>query len=143
MLNLWNSSHIAMLATLRRDGSPRVSPIGPYLVLGHLLFGVMRSKKVHDLLRDPRCTLHSSVCDINGTEGEFKLYGRAVLVEDPQIRDGDYPAWWRSHPPAACHVFSMDIDSAAFVGWDLDASQYTVQKWSPDSGVSESKASYP
>ena len=72
---------VVLVATVRKDGSPRISPVEPYLVLGHLLLGMMwRSRKALDLLREPRCAVHSAVCDPNGSDGEFKLYGRALTV---------------------------------------------------------------
>ena len=136
-------TQVALLGTLRRDGWPRISPIGPHLVLGHLLFGVMRSLKAHDLLNDPRCVLHSSVSDVNGSEGEFKIYGRAVLVEDAQLRDGDYEAWWHSQPADAARVFSLAILGAAFLEWDPARGRFRAMRWSPDRGISESVRDYP
>jgi hypothetical protein len=55
---------VALLGTLRRDGSPRISPVEPHFVSGHLLFAAMSwSVKARDLARDPRCVLHSAVSD--------------------------------------------------------------------------------
>jgi pyridoxamine 5'-phosphate oxidase-like protein len=68
-------TRVALIGTLRPDGSPRISPIEPYLLSDRLVIGVMRSAKGHDLLRDGRCTLHSAVSDVNGSDGEFKLRG--------------------------------------------------------------------
>src|SRR5262245_66489877 len=74
-----NSAHVALLGTLRRDGSPRISPIEPYIVEGQLLIGAMAwSAKVGDLRRDPRYVLHSVVTGPDSGEGELKLYGPAV-----------------------------------------------------------------
>jgi hypothetical protein len=36
-----DEARVALLATLRSDGSPRISPVEPYLSQGHLLFGAM------------------------------------------------------------------------------------------------------
>ncbi len=44
------------------------------------------SRKALDLLRDPRLVVHSPTSDRAGTEGDFKLYGRAVDVPDPKRR---------------------------------------------------------
>jgi hypothetical protein len=53
-------ARVALLGTLRMDGSPRISPVEPYLSQGELLFGSMAlSAKTQDLLRDPRCIVHS------------------------------------------------------------------------------------
>ena len=48
----FDRTHVALLGTLRRDGSPRISPIEPFLISGELVFGVMRSPKWEDLERD-------------------------------------------------------------------------------------------
>jgi Pyridoxamine 5'-phosphate oxidase len=46
---------VALLGTLRANGSPRISPVEPFLTQGHLLFGAMsRSSKTRDLRRDSR-----------------------------------------------------------------------------------------
>lgn len=134
---------VALLGTLRRDGSPRINPVEPHLVLGHLLFGVMRSRKGADLERDPRCTLHSSVSDPNGSEGEFKLLGRAVLLTDPQVRDGEYEAWWKEFPADRAHVYSLDVESAAFISWNAESNTYEVLQWSTGAGLKRRSASYP
>jgi Pyridoxamine 5'-phosphate oxidase len=74
-----NSARMALLGTLRRDGSPRISPIEPYLADGQLLIGAMSwSAKASDLQRDPRYVLHSVVTGPDSGEGELKLYGSAV-----------------------------------------------------------------
>ena len=45
-------TRVALLGTLRSDGSPRISPIEPHLSSGHLLFGAMAwSLKVRDLAK--------------------------------------------------------------------------------------------
>src|SRR5207237_6827688 len=68
---------VCLIGTLRADGSPRISPIEPYVVRGELLLGMMwQSRKARDLLRDPRIVVHSAVSNKDGTEGDFKLYGR-------------------------------------------------------------------
>jgi hypothetical protein len=36
-----NGARVALLGTLRRDGSPRISPVEPYSAAGHLLVGAM------------------------------------------------------------------------------------------------------
>ncbi len=66
-----NSARIAMLGTLRPDGSPRISPIEPFIVNGRLLVGAMTwSRKAEDLRRDPRYVLHSVVTDPDSGQGD-------------------------------------------------------------------------
>src|SRR5205823_4990392 len=84
---LFERHGVALLGTLRRDGSPRISPCEAYIVDGELLLGMMwRSQKALDLLRDPRLVVHSAQCDREGSEGDFKLYGRVADVTDPDRR---------------------------------------------------------
>ncbi|MEA4909272.1 MAG: pyridoxamine 5'-phosphate oxidase family protein [Anaerolineaceae bacterium] len=80
------SSGVAYLGTLRPDGSPRVHPVTP--ILGEQLFLFMEptSPKGKDLQRDPRYTLHCSVEDANGGQGEFYVRGRATRSVDPGLR---------------------------------------------------------
>jgi hypothetical protein len=61
-------SGVALLGTLHEDGSPRISPVEPLLTEGELLLGMMwHSTKAMDLLRDPRCTLHTAMTSLGGT----------------------------------------------------------------------------
>lgn len=80
------SSGVAYLGTLRADGGPRVHPVTP--IIGEQLFLFMEptSPKGKDLQRDARYTLHCSVEDSSGGEGEFYVRGRATLTDDPRMR---------------------------------------------------------
>jgi Pyridoxamine 5'-phosphate oxidase len=69
-----NAVRVALLGTVRRDGSPRISPIEPYFARGELLVGAMAwSTKAADLLRDPRFALHSAVTGPDSGEGEAQV----------------------------------------------------------------------
>jgi hypothetical protein len=111
---------LCLVGTLRRNGYPRISPVEPEFVDGELMLGMMwRSPKALDLLRDPRCVVHSVVSDRMGTEGDFKLYGRARDVQDAKRRER-YRAtvkaridWEPSEPNF--HCFAIDVESAGFV----------------------------
>jgi hypothetical protein len=136
-------TRVALLATLRRDGSPRISPIEPFFAEGHLLFGAMAwTLKVRDLERDPRCTLHSTVTGPNAGEGELKLYGRAIEADD-DLRAACREGWWTEEPHEAARVFSVTVEEAMFVTWDYEGGEMTVRRWSPDAGFKTSQRSYP
>jgi len=138
---------VALLGTLRRDGSPRISPIEPVIAHGPLLLGMMwHSMKALDLLRDPRCVLHSAVTSVEGTEGECKLYGRALAAQDTELRARHHRAFtehWGSSAPASFHVFSLEIASAAYITYDGDAGQMLVKRWNPQMGLWEIRRPYP
>lgn len=67
---------LVMVATLRKNGFPRISPVEPLFFNGQLYLGMMwRSQKALDLLRDPRCSIHNAVSDRHATEGESRSTG--------------------------------------------------------------------
>ena len=137
-------THVVLVGTIRPDGSPRISPVEPYFVEGHLLLGAMsRSAKARDLLRDSRCSVHNSISDVNGSEGEFQLRGRAVEVESDPIRLGDATVWWQGLPRESCRVFTMEIEGASFVDWDIENGQMRVRTWSAETGEHRIEHSYP
>jgi hypothetical protein len=128
---------LCLVGTIRRNGYPRISPVEPDFVDGELMLGMMwRSPKALDLLRDPRCVVHSVVSNRMGTEGDFKLYGRAVDVGDPDRRAAYCGAikaridWEPSEP--TYHLFAIDIESAGFVTFAKD--RYGLA-WDPSGGL--------
>ena len=69
---------LVLLGTLRKNGFPRISPVEPLLTMGRLYLGMMwQSRKALDLLRDPRCTVHTTASDRHASEGEFSCTGLA------------------------------------------------------------------
>jgi hypothetical protein len=85
---LFDAGRHKTLATLRADGSPRISGIEVEFTDGDLTFGSMPdARKGADLVRDPRFALHGPSVDPpeddpSGWTGEAKVAGRAVLVGD-------------------------------------------------------------
>jgi hypothetical protein len=139
----FDAARVALLATLRQDGWPRVSPVEPYLSEGHLLFGSLSwSAKTKDLACDPRCTLHSAVTGPDSGEGELKIYGRASLADD-RLREGCAEGWWQAMSPEVAAVFRLDIERAAFTSWDAAAGRVVFRTWSPDGSYRETSRRYP
>jgi hypothetical protein len=104
-------SGVAYLSTLRPDGSPRVHPITP--IIGEQLFVFMESSspKGKDLQRDGRYTLHCSVENMDGGEGEFYVTGQAKLTADPALREQAMRA--ASYSPQDIYIlFVFSIESA-------------------------------
>ena len=127
------ATELVLVGTIKADGSPRISPVEPDFVDGELMFGMMwQSHKARDLLRDPRCVLHSAVSNRHGTEGELKIIGAAVEVADPQQR-GRYrdtiEARIGLRPEEPFHLFAIDIDRVWWIAYAED--DRMVLRW-PD-----------
>ena len=110
---------LALVGALRRDGWPRISPVEPFFVEGQLYVGMTwQSVKAQNLLRDPRCVVHSTVSDRDGAEGEFKVYGRAVEIIDLDERrkfgDTVHAAIGFRPEEPEFHCFTVAIESVAF-----------------------------
>lgn len=104
------------MATLRADGSPRISGIETQIG-EQLTFGSMEaSRKLTDLTRDPRVALHSPSVDPPEEDpgawvGEAKISGRAVPTE---------------------HGFRVDISEVALTY--LDGGRLVIESWHPQRG---------
>ena len=124
---------LALVGTLRRDGWPRISPVEPFIVDGNLYLGMMwQSRKALDLLRDPRCVVHSTVVDRKGSEGEFKVYGHAVDITDLDERrrfgDAVFTATGFRPEEPEFHCFAISIESVAFTKLRDDQMHHQVWK---------------
>jgi len=75
---------LAFLATVRRDGGPRVHPMCPLIHGGGLFAFIVPGPKQADLRRDGRYALHSFPCADN--EDAFYCSGRAAVADDPAVR---------------------------------------------------------
>ncbi len=109
---------LVMLATLRKNGFPRISPVEPLFFNGQLYLGMMwQSRKALDLIRDPRCSIHNAVSDRHASEGEFKVYGRAMDITNPNERQDYIQAMAEKidleFGDQQFHCFVVDIDSVA------------------------------
>jgi hypothetical protein len=79
------TGQLCMLATLRSDGFPRISPIEPRPFDGQLwVVGMPGTTKLRDLGRDPRFCLHTATVDTHVADGDAKLWG---VVRDVPDRD--------------------------------------------------------
>jgi Pyridoxamine 5'-phosphate oxidase len=83
------TGNLCLLATLRSDGYPRISPIEPRVFDGRLvLVGMPDTHKFRDLGRDPRFCLHTATVDPQVGDGDVKLFGEARNVQDPDLHEG-------------------------------------------------------
>lgn len=123
------------IATLRLDGSPRISGTETILAEGELWVGSMwQAWKARDLQRDPRFALHSGSDDPPEWPGDAKLAGTAEEITDPeriQAIVGDHA------PPGPLHLFRLDLDEVSTVRLNDTKDGIVVTLWSPDGGVRE------
>ena len=95
------------LATLRRDGSPRISGTEVIFAEGELWIGSMpRAVKARDLQRDPRFALHSASEEMPGGEGDAKLAGRAEEATEIETKRAVFGA---EYTDRGAHLFRLDV----------------------------------
>ena len=130
---LFDAGRHKTIATLRADGSPRISGIECEFADDDLRFGSMSgARKLADLERDPRFALHGpTFSPEEGKEGEWpgeaKIAGRAVPA-GPVATDesGDQPDG---------ETFVADITEVVVTGLDAGATKLVVEWWTPDRGL--------
>jgi hypothetical protein len=125
------------LATLRRDGSPRISATEVDFAEGELWLGSMwRSLKALDLRRDPRFALHSGSSDPPEWRGDAKLAGRVEEVTDPEriaaINGEDAPS-------GPSHLFRADIAELVVVRLGDPPDHIVIESWHAGRGLSRQR----
>ena len=121
------------MATLRRDGTPRISGVEANFRDGDLWLGMMdRSLKALDLLRDERVAIHSATVDPNLTEGDAKISGRAIAVTDPAVvaahATGD-------QPPGPFHLFRVEVLDVVLIGIGAPPDHLVIESWHEGTGL--------
>jgi pyridoxamine 5'-phosphate oxidase-like protein len=127
---------VVLVVTIRRDGTPRLSPVEPLLLDGALWLSFLwQSKKAEDLLRDPRILVHSVVTGPDGTEGEYKIRGVARAEHDPgrQKRYAETAANELGWSPEVgrFHLWEVEIDEIAVLSYDVATGDQYVAMWPP------------
>lgn len=121
------------LATLRRDGSPRISGTEVSYADGELWLGSMwQSRKALDLRRDPRFALHSGSADPPGWTGDAKVAGTVDEVTDPEriaAISGE------KAPPGPSHLFRADVAELVVVRLGDPADHIVIEAWHAGRGV--------
>jgi hypothetical protein len=122
------------LATLRRDGSPRISGTEVIFADGELWLGSMwQAVKARDLQRDPRFALHSGSDDPPAWAGDAKVAGRVEEIVDPDRKAaiiGDKGG------PGPVHLFRADIDELVVVRLNEARDKLVIESWHEGRGVS-------
>ena len=120
------------IATLRRDGSPRISGTEAQFMDGELWIGSMwQALKARDLQRDPRYALHSGSTDPDDWPGDAKVAGVVEEITDPEIvrkHNGEVTS-------GPSHLFRLDVHEASFVGMNDAKDKVVVEAWRPGEPV--------
>ena len=125
---------VVLLGTVRRDGTPRISPVEPLLWDGQLwlsmLFG---SQKAADLQRDPRLLVHNIVTGADGEAGEIKVRGVAVRIPPGPLLDGYAKEVRRTldwePTPGRVHLFQVDVRDVTYIRYDGTTGDQFVARW--------------
>lgn len=130
---LFEAGRHKTIATLRADGSPRISGIECEFVDGDLRFGSMTgARKGADLRRDPRFALHGPTFHpLEGKEsewpGEAKIAGRAIPA-GPVSSDG-------ANEQPRGESFVADITEVVITCLNVGATKLVVESWTPKRGL--------
>jgi len=122
-----------VIATLRRDGSPRVSGtevdfFGPDLIIGSMWQAV----KAKDLQRNGRFALHSNPGDSSMEGGDAKISGRAIEVTDPDELRAFVS---EEHPPEPFHLFRLSPEEVVRTSISADEKYLVIESWRPGGPV--------
>ena len=125
---------LGFLATLRADGSPRISGIEPAVAGGHLWLGMMpNSAKAGDLKRDGRFALHNASIDKDVSEGDAKINGVAHLVDDAAMFATFIGAIEHDFDQASVDLFVADLTSVVTV--QPVHNELVIRTWKPGEEV--------
>jgi hypothetical protein len=119
------------IATMRRDGSPRISGTEAQFRNGELWIGSMwNALKARDLQRDPRFALHSGSDDPDHWIGDAKVAGIAEEITDRErVEEVNGAEVGRSH------LFRLDLTEVSTVGLAEDRKALVIELWKPGVGV--------
>ena len=121
------------LATLRRDGSPRISGTETDFRENEVYIGSMwKAVKALDLQRDPRFAIHSGSADPPEWRGDAKIAGRAEEITEPdtvaRINEGA--------PGGRSHLFRLDVTEVVVVRLGDPADHLVIDSWHEGRGLS-------
>jgi hypothetical protein len=125
---------VVLVATIRTDGAPRVSPVEPLFWNEDLWLSMgWGTLKAADLGRDSRVLVHSIVSTRDGSDGEYKLRGTAVPESGRDVQEqyaGAVAAQLGWTPtPGRFQLFRVDVADLTFIRWDDATNDQYVTRW--------------
>lgn len=122
-------------ATVRRDGSPRISGTECRFHGDDLWIGSMSSaRKAQDLGRDPRYALHSGSDDPPAWTGDAKVAGIVEEVRD-RVLIAEVNGSADPGPDGTSHLFRLDVREASEVRLAPSGKMIVIEWWTPERGV--------
>jgi hypothetical protein len=125
---------VVLVATIRRDGTPRLSPVEPFVLDGELWLSMMpTSTKARDLDRDPRVLVHSVITSRDGGEGEYKVRGAVRSESDFEVQQryaaavSEALGW--SPIPGRFRLFAVRISDVTLLRYDGATGDQFVTRW--------------
>ncbi|SDZ29893.1 Pyridoxamine 5'-phosphate oxidase [Asanoa ishikariensis] len=132
------TGNLCLLATVRADGSPRISPIEPRVFEGRLLLvGMPHTTKFADLARDGRFCLHTATADPHVGDGDVKLFGAVRNDQDRALHqrfadalfaENGFDLRGQEFDP----FYVAELSSASSV--TIDDGELTITIWKPGQG---------
>jgi hypothetical protein len=121
------------IATLRADGSPRISGTELAFEGDDITFGVMpRAMKLFDLRRDPRTAIHSPTIepptDVTKWLGDAKVAGRVRALPEPA-----------GSPTPDASFFALDIGEVVLTRVGDPQDHLVIESWHPGRGMESRK----
>ncbi|MEA2401520.1 MAG: hypothetical protein QOK00_1923 [Thermoleophilaceae bacterium] len=134
---LFDANKHKALATLRRDGSPRISGSEIIFADGEMWFGSMwQAVKALDLQRDPRFAIHSA-SDGADFQGDAKVAGTVEEVTSDEVKQAVVGG---NAPPGPLHLFRADITELVVISLGGDPPDHMVlESWHAGRGVTTRK----
>jgi nitroimidazol reductase NimA-like FMN-containing flavoprotein (pyridoxamine 5'-phosphate oxidase superfamily) len=124
------------IATIRADGSPRISGIEAKFIDDDLWFGSMPgSRKGSDLARDPRFALHSGSIDPPGWQGDAKLSGRAEEIAEPERKEELFRAMGAEEVSVESALYRVDLHELTVTRLTEAGDELAIDFWSEAGGL--------
>jgi hypothetical protein len=124
------------LATLRPDGSPRISGIEMRFVSGEpWLAGMPSSVKFTDLRRDPRFALHSGSSEPDAFDADAKLSGRAIEVVDAEELRRYGTAAGLPTEGMDFDLFRVELHQVVLTSLNDEKNALLISSWRPGRGL--------
>jgi hypothetical protein len=135
-LTLLDAHRHKILATVRADGSPRLSGIEGNVARGEYWFGAMwQSRKALDLWRDARFAIQSGTEEPPAWRGDARISGRAVEVVDQAEVRAIQAEIGGEAPEGPFHLFRAELTEIVVTSLNAAGDRLVIESWRPGASV--------